>query len=68
MNSLVSVIIPTYNRLELLKRAIESVKNQSYSNMEIIIIDGSTNNETQLFLKQLIHIVLLQERSHDWLV
>ena len=51
MNSLVSVIIPTYNRLELLKRAIESVKNQSYSNMEIIIIDGSTNNETQLFLE-----------------
>ena len=48
MNSLVSVIIPTYNRLELLKRAIESVKNQSYSNIEIIIIDGSTNNETQL--------------------
>ena len=64
MNSLVSVIIPTYNRLELLKRAIESVKNQSYSNMEIIIIDGSTNNETQLFLEhnnQLTYINYLQK-------
>ena len=51
MNSLVSVIIPTYNRLEFLKRAIRSVENQSYPNIELIVVDGSNNNETKLFLE-----------------
>ena len=64
MDSLVSVIIPTYNRLELLKRAIESVKNQSYSNIEIIIIDGSTNNETQLFLEHNNQLTYIKNKSN----
>ena len=49
MNNLVSIIITTYNRLALLKRALESVKQQSYANMEIIIVDGSSNNDSKLF-------------------
>lgn len=36
---LVSVIIPTHNRVNLLKRAIQSVLDQSYRNLEIIIVD-----------------------------
>jgi len=51
MNELVSIIITTYNRLELLKRALKSAEQQSYSNTEIIIVDGSNNNQTELFLK-----------------
>ena len=43
---LVSVIIPTYNRKELVKRAIDSVLNQIYKDIEIIIIDGSPNDGT----------------------
>lgn len=44
-NSLVSVIIPTYNRANLVTRAIASVREQLYSNIEIIIVDdGSTDN------------------------
>ena len=43
---LISVIIPTYNRFHSLKKAIESVKNQSYKNVEIIVInDASTQEE-----------------------
>lgn len=46
MNSLISVIIPTYNRFKNLLLAIESVKNQTYKNIEIIVInDGSTQEE-----------------------
>ena len=45
-NSLVSVILPTYNRSEYLGRAIESVLNQNYNNFELIIIDDSSTDKT----------------------
>lgn len=39
--SLVSVIIPTYKRKETLKSAIESIKKQTYKNLEIIVVDDN---------------------------
>ena len=42
-NVLVSCIITTYNRPNLVGRAIESVLGQSYSNIELIIIDDHSN-------------------------
>ena len=45
---LVTAIIPTYNRKEYLENAIQSVENQSYSNIEILVIDdGSHSNYAQ---------------------
>jgi glycosyltransferase involved in cell wall biosynthesis len=43
---LVSVIIPTYNRASTLARAIESVLKQTYGNLELIVVDDSSNDET----------------------
>ena len=41
----VSIIIPTYNRAALLLKALESAKAQTYPNIEIIVVnDGSTDN------------------------
>ena len=44
---LVSVGLPTYNRAVLLKRAIESVLKQDYSNLELIISDNGSVDDTQ---------------------
>jgi glycosyltransferase involved in cell wall biosynthesis len=42
---LISIIIPVYNSAEVLKRCLESVKNQTYTNMEVILVDdGSTDS------------------------
>ena len=43
---LVSVIIPTYNRADMIKRAINSVYNQTYDNFEIIVVDDASNDNT----------------------
>ena len=48
----VSVIIPTYNRGYIIDRAIESVQTQSYQNIELIVIDdGSTDNTQDILSK-----------------
>jgi glycosyltransferase involved in cell wall biosynthesis len=49
----VSVVIPTYNRPHLIERAIQSVLKQTYQNFEIIIIDDSSNDETEKVIKGL---------------
>ena len=50
---LVSIYIPTHNRCSLLKRAVESVVNQTYSNIELIIVNDASSDETKAYLEQL---------------
>lgn len=47
----ISVIIATYNREKHIRRAIDSVLNQTYQNTEVIIVDGSPNNKTEKIAK-----------------
>lgn len=45
----VSIILPTFNRADVISRAIESVLNQTYSAYELIIVDdGSTDKTVEL--------------------
>ncbi|KEK24797.1 glycosyltransferase family 2 protein [Bacillus gaemokensis] len=48
---LVSILIPTFNRPHYLQIALESALAQTYSNIEIIIGDDSTNDETETLLR-----------------
>jgi len=53
MNPKVSVIIPTYNRPQLILKAIKSVLNQTYQNFEIIVVDDGPNDETKKAIENL---------------
>lgn len=50
-NPLVSVIIPTRNRLQLLKKALQSVYDQTYKNLEVIVVDDQSGDGTRSFLQ-----------------
>ncbi len=50
MNSSISVVITTHNRIDLLKRAIKSVQDQSIKPLEIIVVDDCSSDETFSYL------------------
>ena len=46
---LISIVIPVYNVEKYLQKCVESVKNQTYKNIEIILVnDGSTDKCTEI--------------------
>ena len=47
---LISVLVPSYNKENIILKSIRSIQNQSFKNMEIIIVDdGSTDNSSYIF-------------------
>jgi glycosyltransferase involved in cell wall biosynthesis len=48
---LISVIIPSYNHFAFIKKAVQSVLNQTYQNFELIVIDDGSTDNSLLFLK-----------------
>lgn len=49
----VSVIIPTFNRAKFLPNAVKSVISQNHGNMEIIIVDDGSDDDTQTVVNTL---------------
>src|SRR3989344_698079 len=62
---LVSVIITTRNEESVIRRLLESVKKQSYLNIEIIVVDNYSNDSTVKIAKQFTKMVFQKgpERS-----
>lgn len=50
---LVSVYMPTHNRCSILSRAVVSVQKQSYKNIELIIVDDGSTDNTWQYLTEL---------------
>lgn len=53
MNPLITVIIPVFNVQKFVKEAILSIMNQTYKNLEIIIIDDCSTDKTYSIVKEL---------------
>ena len=49
----ISIIIPTYNRENLILRSLESILKQTYTNIEVIIIDDCSKDNTKNIIKNL---------------
>ena len=48
----VSVIVPSYNRAQMLPRALESIFAQTYKDYEVIVVDDGSKDETPEVMKQ----------------
>lgn len=53
MNRLVSILIPVYNRENLIEETVRSAINQTYTNIEIIIVDNASEDNTWDILQKL---------------
>ena len=50
---LVSVIMPYYKKIKYVEQSIDSVINQSYQNLELIIVYDDESKEDLMLLKQI---------------
>src|SRR5690349_12444252 len=62
-NDLVSVIIPCYNHGKYLSRAIESVLSQTYRNVEIVVVDDGSADNTKEVTDTFPHVLYVHQNN-----
>lgn len=67
VNDMVSIIIPTYNREQVIARSIASVLNQTYPYFELLIVDDGSIDQTKHVVEQItderIHYIALDKNQ-----
>ncbi|WP_254634767.1 glycosyltransferase family 2 protein [Paenibacillus sp. GbtcB18] len=52
MEPLISIVMPTYNRAQIISGAIESILRQSYANWELIVVDDRSMDHTEETIRE----------------
>lgn len=65
----VDIIMPTYNCEKYIKQAIDTIKNQTYENWRIIIVDDKSTDNTIKIIKESIkdiknRVILIEQKTH----
>ena len=63
-SKLISIIVPCFNSGKTIKRTIESLKNQTWSQKEIIVVnDGSNDLDTLNILNSLEGVLIINQKN-----
>ena len=66
MKKLISILIPTYNRLDYLRRSLHSIEQQDFRDFEVVITDDSTTDDIEKFIDSTsFSFTLLYRRNHQ---
>ncbi len=62
--SRISIVIPSYNQAHYIQNCIQSIRNSRYPNLEIIIVDGASQDGTIDILKKEKGLLWISEKDH----
>lgn len=62
---LVTVVIPTYNHADFLKIALEGVANQEYKNIEVIVVDNHSDDNTDEVVESFLNLNITLLKVHN---
>lgn len=63
-NPLVSVIVPNYNHAEYLRQRIDSIIGQTYTNIELIILDDASTDDSQQVIREITSSLSIKATLH----
>ena len=49
----ISIIVPVYNLEKYIKRCLQSIQNQTYKNLEIIVVDDGSKDKSATIIRDL---------------
>lgn len=62
-NDLITVIIPAYNAQDFIRKSLESVFNQSYKNLDIIVVNDGSSDKTCEIVEEYNNVRLLHKKN-----